>query len=430
MFREKTNFFVLGEYNSPMKYFGTDGVRLIFSEKLISLSFKIGFSLGRNYDSILVAHDTRESGVILARAFVGGAIKGGATVRYGGVLSTPCLATAVREGFFKVGAMITASHNPSEYNGIKLFDGEGFKLTEKELLRIEREIDEIPFDGLSLLPPLLSTPKEIYLEKLQNLPKPQKELTILCDCSNGATSEIAPKAFEGIGVQTHFIGLHGIINKDVGVFHLENALKTKKEKGCDLAFVFDGDGDRILAIDEDDEIIDGDVILFILAKWLKSQNKLASSTVVGTNFSSLALDKSLEKENITLLRTEVGDKFISETLRRELLTLGGESSGHIIYNSTTGDGVKTAILLSFLASLSPLAERKKGFLKTFRQEFTFQRKEDLFQTLSKKVELIEKEKDKNGRILLRISGTEPVIRLLIEHKERSIFESWKTMFDI
>lgn len=424
------NFFIRGEYNNPMKYFGTDGVRLIFSEKLVQLAFKIGYSLGKKYDSILVARDTRESGIILVRSFVGGAIKGGATVRYAGVLSTPALALCVRDGFFKIGAMITASHNPAEYNGIKLFDGEGFKLTEKELLRIECEIDEIPFDSLSLMPPIIQEPKEFYLEKIQNLPKPQKELSILCDCANGATANIAPKAFENMGIKCHFVGLDGVINKDVGVFFLDNATLIKKEKHCDLAFVFDGDGDRILAVDEEDTVLDGDVILYILAKWLKSENKLLHSTVVGTTYSSLALEKSLERENINFLRTDVGDKFISEKMRRESLILGGESSGHIIYNSTTGDGVKTALLLSFLASLSPLAERKKGFLKTNRLELTYPKTDELWETLSQKAKLIDEENDKNGRILLRKSGTEPVIRLMIEHLNESVFESWKTIFNI
>lgn len=411
-----------------MKYFGTDGVRMIYSEKLVILSYKIGFSIGKSYDRILVAQDTRESGTTIARAFVSGAIKGGATVRFAGVLPTPALAYAVRNGFYKIGAMITASHNPSEYNGIKLFDGDGYKLTEKELIKIENEIDSIPFGELCFLPSIIQTPQENYIEKITKQEKPLKNLRILIDNANGATKVTSPLAFGKLGIDCEFIGMDGIINDKVGVFFLEKAIKIKKEKNCDLAFVFDGDGDRIIAIDEENQILDGDMILYILAKWLQSENKLTLNTVVGTEYSSLGLEKSLQELNISLIRTKVGDKYISEKIRRDQLTLGGESSGHIIFNSTTGDGLKTALNLVYLASLSPLCKRKEGYKKTPRMEINLPYSDEKWTELSQKTKKLSS--DKNGRILLRKSGTEPLIRLLFENTDESIFNDWKEIFEI
>lgn len=413
-----------------MKYFGTDGVRLIYSQTLVELAYKIGFSLGRNYDRILVATDTRESGVTIARSFISGAIKGGATVSYGGILPTPALAYAVRDGFYKIGAMITASHNPHEYNGIKLFDGEGYKLTEKELVKIENELDEIPFGETSFLSPEISTPKELYIQKIRKVPKPEKDISVLCDCANGATSVTAPVAFRQNGINCEFIGLSGIINSGVGVFFLDKAREIKKQRGLDLAFVFDGDGDRLIAIDEENKILDGDVILFILAKWLKSQNKLPQNIVVGTEYSSLALEESLKSENISLIRTKVGDKYIAEKMRREFLSLGGESSGHIIYNSTTGDGVRTALLLSYLASLSPLCKWRSGYVETQRAEVNFPYSDELWEELSAKTKSILESSNGKGLILLRKSGTEPLVRLLLESADESAFSEWKKLFKI
>lgn len=412
-----------------MKYFGTDGVRLIYSNELVTLAYKIGYALSKSYDRIIVAVDTRDSSEQLALSFTSGAVKGGATVSYGGIMPTPALAFAVRDGFYKIGAMITASHNPPEYNGIKLFDGEGYKLTEKELIKIEDEIDKIDFGNFTFLPPKISLPLELYIEKVTKIAKPQKKLKVLVDTASGATSVTAPKAFRKLGIDVEFIGLEGTINTGVGVFFVDKALEIKKEKDCDLAFIFDGDGDRIIAIDEENQILDGDVILYILAKWLSSENKLVNNTVVGTIYSSLGLEKSLAKLGITLIRTNVGDKYISERLRRDQLSLGGESSGHIIYNSTTGDGLKTALLLTWLSSIMPLSERRKGFLKTPKAEINFPYSTELWKELSEKVNELKSNSDCNSRVILRKSGTEPLIRLMFENTDENTFQKWKKLFE-
>lgn len=412
-----------------MKYFGTDGVRFIYSNELVTLAYKIGYALAKSYDRIIVAVDTRDSSEQLALSFTSGAVKGGATVSYGGIMPTPTLAFAVRDGFYKIGAMITASHNPPEYNGIKLFDGEGYKLTEKELIKIENEIDKIDFGEFTFLPPKISLPIEMYIEKVTKIAKPQKPVKVLVDTASGATTVTAPKAFGELGIDADFIGLEGTINTGVGVFFVDKALEIKKEKNLDLAFIFDGDGDRIIAIDEENQILDGDIIIYILAKWLLSENKLVNNTVVGTVYSSLGLEKSLANLGINLIRTNVGDKYISEKLRRDQLSLGGESSGHIIYNSTTGDGLKTALLLTWLASVIPLSERRKGYYRTPKAEMNFPYSEELWNELSKKINEIKSISDSSGRILLRKSGTEPLIRLMFENTEESTFQKWKKLFE-
>ncbi len=412
-----------------MKYFGTDGIRELFSESLVEKVYKVGYSFSKSFDVILVAKDTRESGEKLALAFISGAVAGGATTVYAGILSTPALSFAVRNGYYKGGAMITASHNPSEYNGIKLFDGEGYKLCEGELNLIEEDLDRIPLGRFFFLPPISDRPKELYLDFLRNLSKPETPLSVLIDCANGATADIAKKAFSTEYFSPTFIGTEGIINENCGVFYVEKARDIKKQMGLDLAFIFDGDGDRIVVVDEENEILDGDIILYILAKWLFESDKLKRRKVVGTVYSSIGLEKSLKNLEIDFERTKVGDRFIAEVLRREFLPLGGESSGHIIYNQTTGDGVRIALFLSWLSSIKPLSKRKAGYIYSKRKTFDIDYNDSLYSRLTN----LEKEFNSNhtdSRILVRKSGTEPKIRILIESENEKELEEGVDLLQI
>lgn len=402
-----------------MKYFGTDGFRAIFDDKFLETAYKTGYALSSVYKSFLVARDTRESGELVAKAFISGAIKNGATVSYAGILPTPALSVAVKNDFYEIGVIITASHNPKEYNGIKIFDGNGYKLSDNALKELEIKIDESPVGDYFYLPPTSKTALSTYLDSLKRIPKPKKPLKVLVDCSAGATVRTA-KIFEEFGLNTVYIGTSGTINENSGVFFVDNAVKIKKEVGADLAFVFDGDGDRVICIDENNEILNGDAILYILTKYLIKQGGLKKKTVVGTVYSSVALERSLNVLGVTLVRTSVGDKYVSDTMKKFSYPLGAESSGHVIFNVTTGDGVRTALILCYLASVVPLKERKTGFMHGIVKELTYPFGEESYKKLKSYAENYKSTFGKNGRMLVRKSGTEPIIRVLLESDDESI----------
>lgn len=399
-----------------MKYFGTDGTRAIFDDNFLLLAYKIGFVLGSKDNSILIATDTRESGKLVADAFISGAKKNLSSVTYSGIMPTPALSVATRKGTFDFGVMITASHNPKEYNGIKIFDRNGYKLSDDCLAEIEKKIDESPVGEIFPGEKESALPLSVYFESLKNIPRPVKPLKILVDCAAGATVKTVGM-FEQFASELVLTGTDGFINDGSGVFFVEQAKEKKKQTNADLAFVFDGDGDRVICIDENDEIINGDVILYILSKYLLRQGRLKSKTVVGTVYSSVALERSLNVLGVSLVRTAVGDKYVSETMRKYRLPLGAESSGHVILNTTTGDGLRTALLLTYLASIIPLNERKSGFMSGFVVEKTYPFDYNLYTKLKNDSEKYKSFLGKNGRIIIRKSGTEPIIRVLAESDE-------------
>lgn len=230
--------------------------------------------------------------------------------------------------------------------------------------------------------------------------------------------------FNNPNVSTRIIGVSGDINDGCGVFFLEEAKAKKIEVGADLAFVFDGDGDRIMCIDEENEILDGDMILYILAKDYLEKGKLVGATIAGTLFSSMALEKSLAKYGIKLIRSEVGDRFLVDEMIKYNCPIGAEPSGHVVIESNTGDGVKTAVVLTCLASTVPLSKRKEGYLYTHISEISVPFSEDNLEKALEEAHYFEKGADNlTRRMLVRRSGTEPVIRILIESESKTLTDT-------
>lgn len=419
-----------------MKYFGTDGIRRLYSDELTQIAYKTGFALSKIADDILIAEDTRSTSPILCKALASGAIYGGATVTLSGIMPTPSLSQAVKNGHYDAGVMITASHNPKEYNGIKVFDENGFKIGDETISEIERLIEVAPDIRREIMPPRSDIERELYIKKLSEVLKPQRHLSILLDCSNGATTKTAPFVFNNPNVSTQIIGVSGDINDECGVFFLEEAKAKKIEAGADLAFVFDGDGDRIMCIDEENEILDGDMILYILAKEYLKKGKLTGATIAGTLFSSMALEKSLAKHGIKLIRSQVGDRFLVDEMIKYNCPIGAEPSGHVVIESNTGDGVKTAVVLTCLASTIPLSKRKEGYLHTHMSEISVPFSESNLRKALEEASCFEKGADDlTRRMLVRRSGTEPVIRILIESESKTLTDTiveklLKQTFDI
>ncbi len=418
-----------------MKYFGTDGIRRLYSEELTQIAYKTGFALSKIASDILIAEDTRSTSPILRKSLASGVIHGGATVTIAGIMPTPALSQAVKNGHYDAGVMITASHNPKEYNGIKVFDKNGYKIGDETIYRIEELIESAPAMRNEMMPPRSDIERKLYIEELSKHLSPQKPLSVLFDCANGATTTTAPFVFNNPKITTQIIGAKGDINDGCGVFFLNEAKAKKIEKKADLAFIFDGDGDRIMCIDEENEILDGDMILYILAKEYLENGKLINTTIAGTVFSSMALEKSLAKHRIKLIRSQVGDRFLVDEMIKHNCSLGAEPSGHVIIDSNTGDGVKTAVILINLASTIPLSKRKEEYLHTHISEISVPFSESNWKIATEESECFERNVDATRRMLVRRSGTEPVIRILIESESKTLNDTiveklLKQTFDI
>ncbi|MGF2614197.1 phosphoglucosamine mutase [Rossellomorea vietnamensis] len=421
------------------KYFGTDGVRGIANTELTpELAFKLGrfggYVLTKDAErpKILIGRDTRISGHMLEGALVAGLLSIGAEVMRLGVISTPGVAYLTKALDAQAGVMISASHNPVGDNGIKFFGSDGFKLTDDQ----EKEIEDLLDQEEDTLPrPIGADLGQVsdyfeggqkYLQYLkQTVDEEFEGLTIALDCAHGATSSLAPHLFADLDADLITMGAspNGLnINDGVGSTHPEELAKLVKEKGADIGLAFDGDGDRLIAIDEKGEIVDGDQIMFICAKHLKSEGRLKQSTVVSTVMSNLGFHKGMEASDIQSLQTAVGDRYVVEEMRKNNYTLGGEQSGHIIFldYNTTGDGLLTGIQLVNIMkltgkSLSELA----GEMKKFPQRLVNVKVTDKHHVtdnakVKEVIEKVEAEMNGNGRILVRPSGTEPLVRVMAE----------------
>ena len=365
---------------------------------------------------VFVGRDTRGSGEELEEAFGRGVVAAGGNAVLAGVLPTPAVALLALD----LGAVISASHNPPEYNGVKLFDGEGRKLTDAAEEEIEALLSD---DG----PPRaggrvdhVGVATESYLEHIvERFGSDLSGLKIVVDCANGAYSGIAPKAFEQLGAQVSTIGSDPDgtnINVGCGATDLETLQQAVTAGGADLGVAFDGDGDRMLAVDARGQVVDGDQILAILMLHLEVE--LVAVTVM----ANLGLHRLAEEHGIRLITTDVGDRYVLEALRREGGLLGGEQSGHIIYlrDHVTGDGLAAALLLCAALEGHSL-ERAAAVLRRFpqaKENIRVGRKE-LPQPLLEEVERLNTRLDGKGRVLVRPSGTEPVIRVLAEAETRS-----------
>jgi len=392
-------------------YFGTDGVRGIVGEDLtVDLVERLGkaASLWSGRGRVFVGRDTRASGPELEEAFARGVVAAGGSAVLAGVLPTPAVALLALD----LGVVITASHNPPEYNGVKLFDSDGHKLTDAAEEQIEELLDAPERGGGTI--DRVDVATDSYFEHIvERFGSDLSGLRIAVDCANGAYSGIAPEAFEQLGAEVTAIGVEPDgenINLGCGATDLSLLSHEVREKGLDLGVAFDGDGDRMLAVDGRGEIVDGDQILAVLAL------HLGVDVVAVTVMTNLGFHKLMEEHGIGVLTTPVGDRYVLEALRREGGLLGGEQSGHVIYlrDHVTGDGLAAALLLcdairgrtlASAAAVMPRYAQAKENVRTFA---------GVPEAALAEAERLNEELAGSGRVLVRASGTEPLVRVLAE----------------
>lgn len=416
--------------------FGTDGIRGHAGEYPLDrhTAFALGAALGAwakgqaEGPAVLLGMDTRESGFWLAEAVASGLASSGVAAHFAGLLTTPGVAWNTKHGPYVAGVMISASHNPYQDNGLKVFDHSGFKLPDAQELLLEGEILRLR-EGAVPAPHDLPVRTELadgYLAFLRStFPYSLAGLTIACDCAHGAASALAPSLFRGLGatvIATANEPNGRNINDGVGALHPDHVRKTVLAERADIGIAFDGDADRAMFISPTGELIDGDAVLLIAARALKAANRLPGDCVVSTVMSNLGLELALRREGITLVRTGVGDKYVLEEMLRAGNELGGEQSGHVIFSrySTTGDGMLTAlqVLESMVATNKTLDQLREGF-EVFPQilvNVRIQGKQPLEELpeVQARIADCEREFAGNGRVLVRFSGTEPLARVMVE----------------
>lgn len=420
------------------KYFGTDGIRGIAGESLTAdLSFKVGKALGKlltekkEHPKVIIGRDTRISCDMIEQALSAGLTSTGVHVMTIGTIPTPAIAYLTKTIETDSGIMISASHNPYQDNGIKIFGPDGFKLTDEQELEIEHLIDnsdEIKNASFEKIGKLYGANELIqkYVQHIkQSISGDLSGIKLALDCANGATTGVAPFIFGDLEADIETIGCqpNGVnINDNVGSTKINTIAEFVKNNDVDMGFAFDGDGDRVLAVDSKGNIVDGDKIMFILAKHLKDQGELKDNMVVSTVMSNIGFYKAIDEHDLQSVKTAVGDRYVVEEMRNNDYSLGGEQSGHIILMNyaTTGDGILTAVKLADIIkssgkSLEELANevniypQKLVNIKVVDKKAAMEDSEILDEC--KKV---EKELEDNGRILLRASGTENLIRVMVE----------------
>ena len=420
------------------KYFGTDGIRGIAGESLTAdLSFKVGKALGKlltekkEHPKVVIGRDTRISCDMIEQALTAGLTSTGVNVMTVGTIPTPAIAYLTKTIETDSGIMISASHNPYQDNGIKIFGPDGFKLTDEQELEIESLIDNseqiknASFEKIGKVYGGNELTQKYIQHIKQSITGDLSEIKIALDCANGATTGVAPFIFGDLEADIETIGCqpNGInINDNVGSTKIETISAFVKENNVDVGFAFDGDGDRVLAVDAKGNIVDGDKIMFILAKHLKEQGELKDNMVVSTVMSNIGFYKAIEENGLQSVKTAVGDRYVVEEMRKNDYSLGGEQSGHIVLMNyaTTGDGILTAVKLANIIktsgkSLEELASevsiypQKLVNIKVVDKKTAMEDSEILAEC-----EKVEKELEGNGRILLRASGTENLIRVMVE----------------
>lgn len=434
-------------------FFGTDGVRGIANRELTcELAIKIGKAAAKvltennhHKAKILIGKDTRISSDMLEAALLSGICSLGAEGVSLGVVPTPAVAYLVKKYGADAGIMISASHNSYEFNGIKLFDKNGYKLPDETENKIEKLIIENNFESSGEIIgkdlgriTKCTTAVDDYINYIYSTinGKLNKNLKVAVDCANGSASVTAEKLFEKLNIKADvfFNNPNGInINDNCGSTHLEKLKKYVTENNYDIGIAFDGDADRCLAIDETGGIIDGDNILAICGDFLKQKGKLKNNTLVATIMSNMGLKVFCKENNINFAETKVGDRYVLEKMLKGNYSIGGEQSGHIIFleYSTTGDGQLTAVqLLNVLSALGKKASELKNKIKKYPQKSAEILIESSQKGLLSKNETIKnyvnettEKLGSNGRIVLRESGTEPKIRIMFEHEDKSELES-------
>lgn len=424
------------------KYFGTDGVRGIANKELTpELAFKLGryggYVLSQHEDSsrkprVLVGRDTRISGEMLEQALIAGLLSVGIEVFQLGVISTPGVAYLTRLQKASAGVMISASHNPAEDNGIKFFGADGFKLVDDQEAEIEAlldaEEDTLPRPSAEGLGSLDEFPEGLlkYSQFLvQSIPGDLADMTVCLDAANGATATAVNRVFADLETDFYTTGTspNGLnINDGVGSTHPEALAEMVVEKGADAGLAFDGDGDRIIAVDELGRIIDGDKIMYICAKYLAEKKRLKKDTIVTTVMSNLGFHKAVEEIGLKDVVTQVGDRYVVEEMRKNDYNFGGEQSGHMIFldYNTTGDGMLSGIqLLNVMKQTGKKLSELADEVTIYPQKLVNIRVTDKngameVPAIKAVVEQAEAEMNGEGRILVRPSGTEPLLRVMAE----------------
>jgi len=430
------------------KLFGTDGIRGVAGEfpldprTIHAIGVALAHSLGASHPSphVLLGADTRESSPWIAATIAHGLMSGGAAVENAGVITTPGVAFLTRKHGFSAGIVISASHNPWQDNGIKVFASDGYKLPDGVELGIEQEIYRRIENGATPvttpeLPPV--DPKFVseYQEFLHQAVSPLDlaGLRIVLDCANGASSAIAPDIFSQLGATvdvTHAAPNGRNINDHCGALHPQVVAAETAAQGADVGITFDGDADRALLADRNGEVVNGDGVLLLAARDLKRRGLLAGDLVVATTMSNMGLEAALRRDGIRMLRAPVGDKYVLEAMQQQRASLGGEQSGHILFPhlSTTGDGLLTALVVLDIVRRAgkPLHELLAD-LKVFPQVIVnvkVKEKRPLAEiaAVAETIQRAEEDLKDNGRVVVRYSGTETLARVMIEAESQTAMQ--------
>ncbi len=430
------------------KYFGTDGVRGVANTELTpELAFKLGriggFVLTKHVEKprVVIGRDTRISGEMLENALIAGLLSIGADVMRLGVISTPGVAYLTKALSASAGVMISASHNPVADNGIKFFGPDGFKLLDEQELEIEQLLDQEdalprPIGGeLGQVSDYFEGGQKYIQFLKQTIQGDFSGIHIALDCAHGAASSLAPHLFADLEADISTMGTspNGVnINDSCGSTHPEALSAFVLEKEAQIGLAFDGDADRLIAIDENGEIVDGDKIIFICAKYMHAQGWLKHGTVVSTVMSNLGFYKALKEQGIEAKQTSVGDRYVMEEMRKGGFNLGGEQSGHIIFldHNTTGDGLLSALqLVNIMKQTNKPLSELAAEMETFPQKLVNLRVEDKHavsenEAVRTVIAKVEADMNGEGRVLVRPSGTEPLVRIMVEAKTEELCEAY------
>ena len=430
------------------KYFGTDGFRgeanvVLTVEHAFKVGRYLGWYFGQDHKArIVIGKDTRRSSYMFEYALAAGLTASGADAYLLHVTTTPSVSYVVRTEDFDCGLMISASHNPYYDNGIKVINSEGHKMEAEVEAKIEAyidgEIDEIPLATKENIGRTVdyAAGRNRYIGHLISLAtRSFKDMRVGLDCANGSASSVAKSVFDALGAKTYVINNepNGVnINTNCGSTHIEVLQEYVKEKHLDIGFAYDGDADRCIAVDENGNVVDGDRIIYVCGKYLMEQGKLKDNTVVTTIMSNLGLYKACDKIGMKYEQTAVGDKYVYENMLKNGYVLGGEQSGHIIFSkhARTGDGILTSLMVMEAViekkqTLGTLADEVKIFPQLLKNVRVKDKKTALHNAaVQAAVEKTAEELGTDGRILVRKSGTEPVIRVMVEAASDEICEKY------
>jgi phosphoglucosamine mutase len=432
------------------RLFGTDGVRGVANEELTPLlAMQLGqagacvLTKEKNHKpTIMVGCDTRISGDMLANALMAGACSVGANCVYVGVMPTPAVAYLTQKYKVDAGVVISASHNPVEFNGIKFFDGNGYKLPDaledeiEELIKNDMEGVKFPIGpGVGKIK-LRTDAREEYINHAMNSVNVELDgMKIVVDCAEGASYYTSVETLKELGANV--VAIHNApdgtnINANCGSTHMQELQARVVYEKADIGLAFDGDADRLLAVDENGQIVDGDQIMAIVGNYLKQNGRLKKDTIVATVMSNLGFSLMCEKQGITLERTKVGDRYVLERMKEIGASLGGEQSGHIIFldENTTGDGLLSALhLLEVMVKTGKSLSELAGIMEVLPQALVNAKvanhKKDKYMEypeIASAISVIEKKFAGEGRVLIRPSGTEPLVRVMIEGKDQKVIQ--------